>query len=931
LIFSFLIDKGKLVAAKCPKCHFENPDTQKFCGECGFALPDSSRIDFSRTETIQAPLRELTTGSTFAGRYQIIEELGKGGMGRVYKVYDTKIKEKVALKLIKPEIASDRETVERFANEIKLARRIRQKNICGMYDLGEAEGAHFITMEFVAGEDLKSMIRMSGELSPATAIHLASEICQGLVEAHRLGVIHRDLKPQNIMIDREGNPRIMDFGIARSLRGRGITGPGVMIGTPEYMSPEQVEGKEADARSDIYSLGIMLYEMLTGRVPFEGDTPFAVALKQESELPRDPRELNARIPEDLSGLILKCLEKEKERRYSGASEVLDELSRIEKEFPAADKEVPKRKTFTSKEITVKFNVRKILFPAIIMVAVAAAAVFFLLLRKPAPSLDPKLTLVSIFENHTGDETLDPLGRVAAYEIAQGLSQMGIVEVVPTMSVLQSSRIINAETGVPKGADELRALAEGTGAGTLVSGAYDLIDHELHFHATVTDVAHGKLIQSLEALKGSLDDKMILIIELRQRIMGALAMHFTSATMSELSLKARRPPVYEAYQEFLQGLDLFGVDYEKSMRHFARAVELDPTFATAKLYIAVAYGNLGQYEKADSLLQLIFQSRDELAPLENRLLDWYSTELKGQTREALRFAREAENLAPNNTSINYIVGYLEKDINHPRETIKVYAKMDSLDPKILYGRLASSWRISVLAEAHHMLEDYKKELEVVKRGMEYYPQRQRFRAIEVRALAALGKTDEVRKVIEECLSMESTGGTPGDVMMEAALELYAHGDKDASREILAGTIEWFENRPEDEKKTEDYQISLADTFYFSGQWEDAKRIIETLAAEYPDNIDYKGFLGVLAARREDRAEAIEISDELAAIDQPFLFGNHTYWRACIASLLGEKERALTLLKEAFNQGRTYGISLHRDINLESLRDYPPFIEFLRPKG
>ena len=919
------------MATKCPKCHFENPDTQKFCGECGSALPDSGRVDFSRTETIRAPLRELTTGPTFAGRYQIIEELGRGGMGRVYKVYDAKIKEKVALKLIKPEIASDKETVERFASEIKLARRIRHKNICGMYDLGEAEGAHFITMEFVAGEDLKSMIRMSGELSPTTAIHLASEICQGLVEAHRLGIIHRDLKPQNIMIDREGNPRIMDFGIARSLRGRGITGPGVMIGTPEYMSPEQVEGKESDARSDIYSLGIILYEMLTGRVPFEGDTPFAVGLKQKSEMPRDPRELNARIPEDLSRLIMKCLEKEKERRYSSAFEVLDELSRIEKGFPAADKEVSKPRPFTSKEITVKFNVRKILFPAMIIMAVAAAVVIFFWLRKPGPSLNSKLALVSIFENHTGDETLDPLGRVAAYEIAQGLSQMGIVEVVPTMSVLQSSRAINAETGVPKGADELRALAEGTGAGTLVSGAYYLIDHELQFHATVTDAAQRKLIQSLEPLKGSLDDKMGMITELRRRIMGALAMHFTNVSMSELSLKFRRPPVYEAYQEFLQGLDLFGVDYEKSMRHFARAVELDPTFATAKLYIAVACGNLGQYEKADSLLQLIFQSRDELAPLENRLLDWYAADLKGQTREALRFAREAENLAPNNTTINYIVGYLEKDINHPRETIKVYAKMDSLDPKILYGRLASSWRISVLAEAHHMLEDYKKELEVVKRGMEYYPQWQRFRAVEARALAALGKTDEVRKVIEECLTMESTGGTQGDVMLEAARELYVHGYRDASREVIARTIEWSEGRPESEKKTEDHQNFLAEVLYFGGQWEEARRIFESLAAGHPENIDYQGYQGALAARRGDREEAMKISGELAKIDRPFLLGNHTYWRACIAALLGEKERAVTFLKEAFSQGRPYGVDLHRDIDLESLWDFPPFIEFLRPKG
>ena len=337
---------------KCPKCGSENPETKQYCADCGTRLGLSEVIPTNVTETMRAAVKELSMGSTLAGRYQVIEELGKGGMGRVYKVLDTKINEKIALKLIKPEVASDRETIERFSNELKLARKIRHKNVCGMFDIGEAEGAHFITMEYVSGGDLKTMIRMSTGLTIGTVLSVGKQVCQGLAEAHNLGVVHRDLKPQNIIIDRGGNAKIMDFGIARSIREKGITDAGIMIGTPEYMSPEQTEAKDVDQRSDIYSLGIILYEMATGRVPFEGETALSVAIKHKTETPKDPKSLNPHIPDDLNRLILKCLEKDKAARYQTAAEVEAELGKIAKGIPTTERVVTKRKTVTSKQITV---------------------------------------------------------------------------------------------------------------------------------------------------------------------------------------------------------------------------------------------------------------------------------------------------------------------------------------------------------------------------------------------------------------------------------------------------------------------------------------------------------------------------------------------------------------------------------------------------
>ena len=405
------------MGVKCPKCQTDNPSDSKYCKECATPLPTSRGLDFSQTKTLETPIeKELTRGTIFAGRYEIIEELGRGGMGEVYKVFDRETDSKIALKMIRPEVAAYKNTIERFRNELKVARDISHKHVCRMYDLGREADSYFITMEYVSGEDLKSLIRRTKRLDIGTAISIAKQVCEGLAEAHRLGVVHRDLKPSNIMIDREGDAKIMDFGIARSLRTKGITGPGAVIGTPEYMSPEQVDGKEADQRADLYSLSIILYEMVTGMVPFEGETAFAVGLKHKSEPPENPKTLNPQIPDDLSRLILKGLEKDKEKRYQTAAEVLSELTRIEQGLPATERAVAKTKPLTSREITVKFSLRRLIIPAIAVAAVALGAVLLVLFRNSQPS---KQTIVPSHKQltFTGDATypaISPDGKFIAY-------------------------------------------------------------------------------------------------------------------------------------------------------------------------------------------------------------------------------------------------------------------------------------------------------------------------------------------------------------------------------------------------------------------------------------------------------------------------------------------------------------------------------------
>ena len=276
-------------------------------------------------------------------RYEILQEVGRGGMGIVYKAMDRETSELVALKVLRPEVLNDKLMMQRFKNELKTARKITHKNVCRIYELTHIPEGPCISMEYVEGETIRSLLNRIGVFSLRSAVDVARQICSGLREAHAQGVAHRDLKPENLMMDRQGRVKIMDFGVARFFSGHSATTLSAIVGTPAYMAPEQVESREVDQRADIYSFGLIVYELLTGKEVFKADTPLAVAYKQVHEAATPPRSVDPSIPEAVEGIILRCIEKEPERRFQSVGELEQALVGLGFERPTSA-EIPRTET-----------------------------------------------------------------------------------------------------------------------------------------------------------------------------------------------------------------------------------------------------------------------------------------------------------------------------------------------------------------------------------------------------------------------------------------------------------------------------------------------------------------------------------------------------------------------------------------------------------
>ncbi len=713
---------------KCANCQTDNPENAHFCGNCGAKLkeptppPEKPKKDEEATKPLPTPLGELGRGAIFAKRYQIIEELGRGGMGRLYRVLDTKINQEVALKILRPEISRDQETISRFSNELRLARQVAHKNVCRMYHLGETAGTHFIIMEYIQGQDLQSMIKMTRQLSVETAVSIAKQICEGLAEAHRMGVIHRDLKPGNVMIDKEGIARILDFGIARSLESRGLTRSGHLIGTPEYMSPEQAQGTGIDQRSDIYSLGIILYEMVTGKVPFSGDTPISITIKHVEETPKSPKELAPHIPESLNRLILKCLAKNKEHRYQSTMQLSKELAEIGEGIKDTRRLPKKRKPAFFKKITRPFGLPKYFFPFLVLILAMALVLSIWKpweerTALPLPGDKPSLAIL-YFKNNTGDPNLDHWRTALSDLLITDLSQSRYLYVMSgenMFAILNQLGVLETQT---YSSEILRDIARRGSIENVLVGNYTKAGDQFRINITLQDANSGELIGS-ESVQGTGEQSFYAMVDdLTRRIKA----HFQipdEAIAADLDEQVGQITTSspEALKHYTEGLEFIRrADYGRALETLGTAVEIDPEFAMAYEATATVYNNLGYTSEAREYFQRAFELSDRVSERElYQIQGEYYRSTETTFDKAIEAYERLLALYPEDGDANNRLGLLYKSIEEWDKAIERYEVciQKRYDRFFYYVNAAETFMAKGMYErAGHVLETYLDEFDDV---------------------------------------------------------------------------------------------------------------------------------------------------------------------------------------------------------------------------
>jgi tetratricopeptide (TPR) repeat protein len=600
----------------CPKCSTKIPLDSYYCKDCGSFLGIKEK---TRTYTpavfTQLKSIEFTPGQDFGNRYRIIEEIGRGGMGQVYKAEDKDLGITVALKMIRPEFSADPRFLASFKNEMLLARSISHENVIRIHDMGEVDQIKYISMDFVKGGNLKELIRTSGVLAIDTAISIAQQICEALRVAHKKGIVHRDLKPSNIMVDTDGRVHTMDFGVAKSLKEKDTRLQKEIIGTPRYFSPEQAKGEKVDHRTDIYALGIIMFEMITGQCLYEADSTVAYLHKHLYEPAPPPSTWNKKIPDYLEKIILKCLEKDKEKRYQSVDEILLDLDIKDTPYKTRNERRRRRWYYG--------------LAAAAMVIVLAALGYYLLKNREPPARVRKKVAVMMFENLTGDETYDHWSRLIQEFLNIDMGQSKFMRVLADDRLFQILNKSGLQDSTQYSPDILKKITDEESVDVFILGSFGRSETENEFWIAVKIRESGSN-EMLDAgiVRGSGEYSYTMVDKLTRMIKTKLNFNrFELASDFDKDIGEITTRSTEALLAYSRAKRLY---FERkdvgSISYLEDAIESDPEFVMAHYMLSRVYGSLDNIKKRNEYLSnaigLIKETPERVPIREHYLIQGY---------------------------------------------------------------------------------------------------------------------------------------------------------------------------------------------------------------------------------------------------------------------------------------------------------------------
>jgi hypothetical protein len=818
-------------------------------------------------------------------RYRIERKLGQGGMGDVYLAFDLKHQRQVAIKVLPADLAMALGP-ERFLREIRIAARLAHPHILPLHDSGEAAGLLYYVMPFVEGESLRDRLRRENRLPVPTAVAIAGEIAGALEYAHRLGVIHRDVKPENILIA-GGHALLADFGIARPLEAdERITESGSPVGTAAYMSPEQAAGSfEVDERSDTYSLGCVLYEMLAG-----SQEAAPLLAKRFSDLAPPVRSVRSEVPETLSDIVSRAMALPREDRFSSMTELAAAL----------------------REPTWQRSRRRwIVIAALALLVITGAAVTAVLIRHSTGG-NSKRVLIGEFINRTGGIELAPLGDIATDYIARGLAATRLLDEIFDAR----SEPVELKRG-NEGAGGVRSMARSLGAGTAVWGSYYRLGDSVHFEAQILETGSGKVLLSLQPVTGPAADPTAIVETLRQRVMAGFAVIF--GRRFEAWKTASIPPTFDAYREMLAGgEDAWQFDFNGALDHYRRASALDPSYTGAQIAAALILSQRGECREADSLGQQFSRTTVPLPPADRATLDWALAECQGDMEAILESSRAMLRMAPRSIGASLLVAIHALELFRPHEAIGILKGLHPNPAEFVGAQEGMYW--SFQQYAYHEMGQFDQELASARDRDS--------QAGEAVALAALHRTRDVEQMTADWPTRERISGwTFGPVAQCLALELHGHGQPEAAARLMEQAATWFKSHGPETTDTEGTPPCLwhmLSASYYAGHWQAAHDSYRAMVQADSTNAQARFGVGAAAAHLGDTAEARLVDRWLEQAE------GRSHDRARLAAIRGDRAAAVALLRRAFHERFGGRMFIHTDPDLDSLRGYPPYEDLVRPK-